>query len=191
MTKEMLNEALNYVNHSREKRLEMAKLMLGNPHLIAPLMEIAFDIKNPISFRACWVMEFTAKQKLEYLFPHLDVFVAHINHLQKDSAIRPMAKICEYLILSYFSKTKNSTQEVVTEMHLEKITACCFDWLIGEYKVAAKAYAMTSLYLLGTKYDWVHPELQLVLEQNYPQGSAAYKARARHTFEKMKKFKAS
>ncbi|WP_394750643.1 adenylosuccinate lyase [Spongiimicrobium salis] len=188
MTKEALNEALNYVNHSREKRLEMAQLILENPHLVQPLLEIAFDLKNPISFRACWVMEFTAKKRLDYLFPYLDVFVENITLVTLDAAVRPMAKICEYLILSYFSKTKNETKKVLTDQHLEKITASCFDWLIGEHKVAAKAYSMTSLFLLGTKFNWIHPELQLVLEQNYHEGSAAYKARARHTFEKLKKF---
>ena len=188
MTKEALNEALNYVNHSREKRSEMAVLILENPHLVAPLLEIAFDLKNPISFRACWVMEFTAKNRLDYLFPYLDLFVEHISLVTMDAAVRPMAKICEYLIVSYFSKTKNETKNVLTEKHLKKITASCFDWLIGAHKVAAKAYSMTSLFLLGTKYDWIHPELQLVLEQNYHEGSAAYKARARHTFDKLKKF---
>ena len=38
---------------------------------------------------------------------------------------------------------------------------------------------MTSLYLLGNKFEWIRPELQMILEQNYSLGSAAYKARAR------------
>lgn len=189
MTKVELHEALNYVNHSREKRLEMAQLILDTPHLVHPLLEIAFDVSDPISFRACWVLEYTLKQHLSYLFPYIDLFTAQVHTVQLDSSIRPMAKICECLIISYFSKKKTDTQNILKEEHLEKITTTCFDWLIGDHKVAAKAYSMTSLFLLGKKYPWVHPELRMVLEQNYHQGSAAYKARARHTFEKLKKFK--
>ncbi|MGB3152866.1 MAG: adenylosuccinate lyase, partial [Maribacter sp.] len=63
----------------------------------------------------------------------------------------------------------------------------CFDWLIGNHKVAAKAYSMTCLLFLGRKFDWIHPELKLVLEQNYASGSAAYKARARMTLAKINK----
>lgn len=189
MTTEELYNSLNYVNHSREKRKEMANLLLRNPNLIQPLLEIAFTVNDPISCKACWVLEFTAKEKLNYIFPHLDYIINNAPKLQSDSAIRPIVKIYEYLTISYFSKTLNITQEALNNNHLEQITACCFDWLIGDYKVAAKAYSMTCLQLLGTKYDWIHPELRLILEQNYVNGSAAYKARARMALAKINKKK--
>jgi hypothetical protein len=97
-----------------------------------------------------------------------------------------MAKICEYLIVAYFRKKDTDVKNVLTEKHLEEITSACFDWLIGNHKVAAQAYSMTCLLLLGRKFDWIHPELKMVLEQNYSSGSAAYKARARLTLEKIK-----
>lgn len=185
MTKEQLYHALDYVNHSREKRMEMSILVTENPNLIAPLLAIAFDYKNPISSKACWVMEFTAKENLPYIFPYLDLFTANIGKVQLDSSVRPVAKICEYLIKSYFQFTSNNTKSVLTEEHLEKITTACFDWLIGEHKVAAKAYSMTCLLLLAKRYDWIRPELKLVLEKNYAFESAAYKARARLTLAKL------
>jgi len=77
----------------------------------------------------------------------------------------------------------------MTPYHLEQMGAACFDWLIGEHKVAAKAYSMTSLLLLGHRFEWIHPELKMVLQQNYSSGSAAYKARARITLSKLKSFK--
>ncbi|MEP3209634.1 MAG: adenylosuccinate lyase [Maribacter sp.] len=187
MNKAQLYKALDYVNHSREKRMEMAMLVSENPNLTAPLLEVAFDDVDPISSKACWVMEFTAKENLPYLFPYLDRFTATIGSLKLDSSVRPMAKICEYLTNAYFIKNDPEVKQVLREKHLEEITTACFDWLIGDHKVAPKAYAMTCLLLLGRKYDWIHPELQLVLEQNYNSGSAAYKARARMTLEKIKR----
>lgn len=186
MTKDQLYQALDYVNHSREKRREMALLIADNPQLVAPLLEIAFDFGNPISCKACWVMEFTAKENLTYLLPHLDHFTDNIGEVYLDPSVRPMAKICEYLIINYFHQKDNPVKYALQEAHLEKITTACFDWLIGEHKVAAKAYSMTCLLLLGRRYAWVHPELQMILEQNYARGSAAYKARARHTLAKLK-----
>lgn len=189
MTKSELYHSLNYVDHSREKRTEMSTLVLNHPNLIRPLMQICFDADDPISSRACWVMEFTAKEKLSFLFPYLDDFTASLGTLHLDSSVRPFAKICEYLIKSYFSKVQTPTQKALTNQHLERITTACFDWLIGDHKVAAQAYSMTSLLLLGRKFDWIHPELTMVLEQNYTEGSAAYKARARMTLEKIRKSK--
>lgn len=186
MTKEELIIALDYVNHSREKRKEMATLVLNNPDLVGPLLEIAFQQNKHISSKACWVLEFTAKEKLKFIFPHLDVFTAGLNTLHLHPSVRPMAKICEYLILRYFKKQDAKIQKALDDSHLERITAACFDWIIGDHKVAAQAYSMTCLLLLGQKYDWVHPELKMILEQNYSQGSAAYKARARLTLAKLK-----
>lgn len=186
MNKSELYKALNYVNHSREKRMEMATLVIENSSLVAPLLQIAMEVNDPISCRACWVLEFTSKEKLSFIFPHINTFTAILEKVYLQPAVRPIAKICERLIISYFTVDKNRTQEVLTDAHLQTIATACFDWLIGEHKVAAKAYSMTSLLLLGQKYTWIHPELKLVLEQNYAQGSAAYKARARHTLAKLK-----
>lgn len=185
MTRDELYESLNYVNHSRQKRQEMAQLVLNNPDLVSPLLQIAFTTDDSISSRACWVLEFTAKEKLSYIFPHLDMFTQRIKEVHLDSSVRPIAKICEYLTIDYFSKTKNEIQVILKEEHLERMATACFDWLIGDHKVAAKAYSMTSLLLLGKKFDWIHPELKLVLQQNYASGSAAYKARARMTLAKI------
>lgn len=186
MNKAQLYEHLDYVNHSRKKRIEMAMLVSENPKMVEPLLEIAFADVNPISSKACWVMEFTAKENLPYLFPYIDRFTETMGSLKLDSSVRPMAKICEYLTTAYFIKEDSKVKHVLKEKNLEEITAACFDWLIGDHKVAPKAYSMTCLLLLGRKYDWIHPELQMVLEQNYSSGSAAYQARARMTLAKIK-----
>ncbi|WP_456376766.1 hypothetical protein [Lutibacter sp.] len=38
---------------------------------------------------------------------------------------------------------------------------------------------MEMLYLFGENYDWVHTELQLIIQQNILNESAAYKARGK------------
>lgn len=186
MTKEELYRSLDYVDHTREKRAEMSTLILNNSYLVEPLLEIAFTADNPISDRACWIIEFTAKENLSYIFPYLDSFTLNLGKVRSESSVRPLAKICELLISAYFSKTQNESQKVLSEKHLERMATACFDWLIGDYKVAPKAYSMTSLLLLGRRFDWIHRELKMVLEQNYTKGSAAYKARARMTLAKLK-----
>jgi len=186
MLPEELYEGLNYVNHSREKRKEMAGVIRNNPHLIEPLLQVAFKFDDPISSKACWVMEFTAKEDLSYLFPWLDSFTKNLSYFRLEPSVRPVAKICEYIALSYFKHKHPETRKALSNEHLERISAACFDWVIGEYKVAPKAYSMTSLLLLGSLFDWIHPELKLVLEQNYANGSAAYKARARMVLAKLK-----
>ena len=61
--------------------------------------------------------------------------------------------------------------------------------MINDEKVAPKAYAMTSLYLLGKEYSWINPELVLILERDFKMQSAAFKARARQILKKIEKGK--
>jgi len=186
VTKEELYLSLDYIDATRRKRMDMARLVTANPKLVEPLLQIAFDIDNPVSSKACWILEYVVKANPEYIFPFLDSFSKNLHKLILDSSVRPMAKICEVLIKDYFSNTSNNVQTSLTNEHLELIATCCFAWLIGDHKVAAKAYSMTSLLLLGRKFNWIHPELRMVLEANYAKGSAAYKARARITLDKLK-----
>ena len=127
MNKEQLCEALDHVNHSREKRKEMALIVSRNEQLIRPLMELAIENKKQISSKACWVMEFTAKENLSFIYPYLDQFTQTIAAVKLDSSIRPVAKICEYLIKAYFQKKNSEVITVLQEKHLEEITSTCYD----------------------------------------------------------------
>lgn len=187
MTKTELNKELNYVNHSREKRLYYANMVIDNPELITPLLEILFEVDDKISCRAAWVFEFMCGKKLEEIIPHLDMFTKNISKVHLDSAVRPVAKICEYVITAYYSKYNHAIKNHLTETHKEKIIEACFDWMINDEKVAPKAYAMNSLFLLGREYDWVHPELAIILERDFHVQSAAFKARARQILKKLRK----
>ncbi len=179
MTKSDLLKSLNYVDGTRAKRIEVTQVILNNPHLVTPLMAIAFEDDRVYSSKACWILEFIAKKDIHLILLYIDDFTLGISKVHLNSSVRPMAKICEILMTAFFSKSKNEVQTTLKERHLDRITTSCFDWLIGEHKVAAKAYSMTCLYLMSKKIDWIQPELQMLLEQNYHSGSAAYKARAR------------
>tara|TARA_R110002033_G_scaffold56808_1_gene105796 strand:+ start:492 stop:1055 length:564 start_codon:yes stop_codon:yes gene_type:complete len=187
LTKAELYKELNYVNHSRDKRLKYANLVIDNPELVVPLLEILFDVNDKISCRAAWVFEFMCGKKLEAIIPFLDTFTEHINKVHLDSAVRPVAKVCEYITKTNYGKTDHLIKAHLTEKHKEKIIEACFDWMINDEKVAAKAYSMVSLYLLGTEYDWIYPELTLILERDFQFQSAAFKARARQILKKIKK----
>lgn len=162
----------------------MADQILVSPDLFLPLLELALEIHSDLGSRACWIIEFTFKKKPEILYPHLDLFTRGIGNLKKESSIRPMAKICELLILAHY-KGEDNTKVHLSPLQRERITAACFDWLISAEKVAPKAYSMQTLALLGQEIEWILPELKAVLEQGYASGSAGYKARARRILKKL------
>ena len=189
MTQEQLYELLNDVNHSREKRSYYCQLIINEPDLFPYLLQILFKVDDPQSPKAGWLCDFVCKQDLSLLYPHLDIFTEKMSTVYQDSALRPITKIIEYLTLSYYKQKDPLTRNFLTSTHKERLVEAGFDWMITEQKVAVKAYTMVSLFWLGTEIDWVHSQLYRILEDGYASGSAAYKARSRHTFKAIKRLR--
>ena len=185
MTFEQLYSELNYVNHSREKRQKYAQLLINNPDLFSKVLTILFMVDDKISCRAAWIFEFACGENLETIIPHLNYFTAHVGKVHLDSAVRPVAKVCEYLTKAYYGKKDTKIKSALTTVHKKHITEACFDWMINDEKIAPKAYSMNSLFLLGKEFDWIHPELKLILERDIQMQSSGFKARARHILDKI------
>ncbi|BAO76845.1 hypothetical protein [Winogradskyella sp. PG-2] len=187
MTKTELYKELGNVNHSSEKRLFYANMVIDNPKLIHPLLEILFEVDDKVSCRAAWVFEFMCSNTLEAIIPYLDTFTENMSKVHLDPAVRPVAKICELLTKVYYGKEASKIKQALTPVHKEHMIEACFDWMINDEKIAPKAYSMNSLYLLGTEYDWIHPELAIILERDFQMQSSGFKARARHILKKIKR----
>ena len=182
MTKNFLLQQLNNLGPAlRENRLKVSNLVLENPELLPFLLEIVFEVDNKLSVKAAWVLEYVVAHKLDLMAPHLDEFTLNIRKLYFGSAVRPAAKICQFIAKAYTAKNNSIIKEVLTKNQIDRIIETGFDWMISQHKVAVKAYTMTTLFLLGKNYDWVHPELKLILQQNITKESAAYKARGKIT----------
>lgn len=181
-----LRTEIEKTNHSREQRNHFANLLVSQPELLPQLLDFCAKVHDEVSFRASWGLEFLCKKNLNVILEYMDRFLEILPNVYQDPAVRPMAKICEYLTISYYKNQTPTIRQALTTTHRNKITEACFDWLITDQKVAPKAYSMTSLYWLGTEFEWIHPELKTILEDNYHTGSAAYRARSRMILKKLK-----
>jgi hypothetical protein len=186
MTINQLYKYLNHVNSSRESRTKYANMVLNDLNLIPKLIDILFMVDDAVSCKAAWVLEFVCDIKRDAIIPFLDKFTRNIHTIHLDSAVRPVAKICEFLAKDYYLEQDNSIKKALTPIYQERIIETCFDWMITDQKVAVKAYAMNTLFLLGKDFNWVHTELILILERDFHSSSAAFKARAGHIFKKIK-----
>lgn len=184
-TTENIYDKLAYVNALRNRRKKLSDEILATPSLFPGLLTACFSEDPKTSAKASWVLEFVCKEKPDWLLPYIDTFTSGLATLSADGAIRSCGKICELLCERYFSTVPNEVKNKLQEKHLSQITEACFDWLIGNHKVAVKAYAMHCLFLLGKKSDWIHPELKMIIRQGYPSHSAAYRSRAKHLLDKL------
>lgn len=186
--KKMLSELqakLDYVNAYRENRLMAAQYVLENQHLFGELVTICFSPEDKNNHKACWILEFVSYEELIWLQPHLDFLCSNLKILKDESAIRPIAKVVQLLVKSHYKKNDDSI--LLSEENLQDCIEASFDWLINDVKVATKAYSIRTLYVLGNHYDWIHPELQIILNKDYGDHSAAYKAVAKEVLKKIEK----
>ncbi|UJH67663.1 adenylosuccinate lyase [Allomuricauda sp. SCSIO 65647] len=186
MTKEQLHQKLNSGRLSKVQIDGLVAELEQHPELVGHLLQEVFEEDKGDTFNASWTFDHLMRKKLPYLLPFLQPFVDGLETLRSQSCIRPMAHVCELLTIAYFKKKDPAFQKNISDENLEQLVTVCFDWLIGQNKVAAKVFAMTSLSHLGEKFDWVHPELKMVLEQTISSGTAGYKNRAKKTLDRLK-----
>ena len=184
-----LTEQLNNMeNPKRENRQRVADIVLGNQNLFKDLITITFDVENKVSIKAAWILEWICTHhQLDWIIPHLDEFSKKIATLKFDSAIRPCAKICEYLATAYYSKKENKVKKNLTINHIDTIVETGFDWLITPQKIAVRAYTMNTLYFFGLEKDWIHPELKHLIETKIIHESKGCKARGKFILSMIEK----
>lgn len=187
MTLEEFYEELSNVNASRENRLKYADMVLKDMSLFPKLIDIMFRVDDKVSCRAAWVFEFVCAEYIYAIIPYLDTFTSNLKKVHLDSSVRPMSKVCGFIACTYHSKEPNTLKKALKPLHIERITEVCFDWMINDEKIAPKAYAMDTLFLFGKDYDWIHPELAQILEQEFQTQSAGYKVRAKRILKKINK----
>ncbi len=180
MNKEYLIQQLNNMENAMlVNRMRVVQIVNENKELFPFLLEIVFDVNNKTSIKAAWVLELVCAEKLDWLAPHLNYFSENISQVKFDSAVRPVSKICELLAKAHTSNHTSNFKKEITKAHIAKFIEAGFDWLIGDQKVAVKAFTMEMLYLFGKNEDWVHEELQLIIQQNIALESSAYLARGK------------
>ncbi|CAL2083412.1 conserved hypothetical protein [Tenacibaculum sp. 190524A05c] len=151
-------------NPKRVNRNNAANIVLEQPELIKPLVDLTFDVNNKLSIKAAWILEWICTHHgINHVLPYLNTFTKGLQNLQFDGALRTCAKICEHLATAYTNTSNNKTKETITNEQITLIIETGFDWLITEQKIAVKAYTMNTLYLFGKHKDWVHPELEHII----------------------------
>jgi hypothetical protein len=187
MTADTFFKELQTLKAYRETRLRLADTVLQNTGLLKELLRCCFLFDQPVSSRACWVLEFVCHRRIEAILPYADEFTRELSNFKLDSSKRPVAKICQLLILAYFGKKSSAVKEQLTEVHIQRIMEAAFDWLINNEKVAVKVYAMYTLVELGKMYEWIYPELQFVFEKDIQKQSSGYRAAVRKIKAKLSK----
>lgn len=179
MDKERFNKLIVEGGYRWEHRDLLVSASLANNELIIELLENIARVDAKDSVYSARILELSVKKNLDVVLPNLEQFCGLLRHIKRDGSLRACAKIIELLCIAYFVKYKPTVIAHLDDKILETFTEVGFDWMITDKAIAIQAHAMYSLYLLGHKFDWIHDELVLVINQHLPDGSIGYKNRGR------------
>ncbi len=166
-------------NASTDCRNGIRDFVVENPEYLSELVEFAIDLTNKNHYKAVWIIEMLVETHTQMLIPYIDRICETMPKYKHESAIRGMSRTANFL----------STSKVIslTENQKEKLIEICLDWLIGDAKVAPKAYAMYTLSHYAQKEDWLKDELQNIINKDFYAQSAGYKAAAKEVLRKISK----
>ncbi len=185
MNKNQLHEVLTSRRLSKPRILELVEQLSTAPQLVGTLLDTIWVEDKEGNFNASWVFDHLMRKNLDFILPYISEFVHGLKGLTSESCIRPMAHTCQMLMETYFKKKDASFMAAMDQETLEALVEVCFDWLLEDHKVATKVFSMTSLYHLGKRFQWIHPELKSVLQKSIASGTAGYKNRARKLLDKL------
>lgn len=183
-----LENQLQNLKAYRQDRLDLAHYLIAHPEEMELLMNFCTQVERDISYRAAWILEMVFLENPTVFYPHTEAFMSIVPKVFKDQAVRPFGKIISVLTENFYSKNYHPEKKLLILKHRNQLAESCFDWLISNQKTAAKAYAMQALFELGKEFDWIHPELKQIIQNNYENELPAYKARARMVLKSLKKY---
>ena len=175
------------IEHStahRPVRDKISGFVLEHTEHFKLLLDLGLDVSDKNHHKAWWTLELVLESDIGLIRRYLDEFTDSLNRFTDESALRSISKICLFMAMKQFRRGEKD--DFATDEQLQKIASAAFDWLIDDRKVATKAYAMRTLFLLGKRYDWIYPDLKEVLSKDFPYHSAGYKAAARQLLLKLR-----
>ena len=153
--------------------------VLENLECLKDLVAFAIDLTNKNQYKAVWIIEMLAETHPELLAPFVNQICNVAAKYKHESAIRGISRTILFL--------STSKKISLTEDQQEKFIETSLDRLIGNDKVAPKVFAMYALSHFAKNQDWIKEELRNIINKDFANQSAGYKAAAREVLLQLSK----
>lgn len=153
------------------------ELLMRNLELLPDLIAFATDLTNKNQYKGVWLIEMVAETDADLLAPYIDLIANVAGKYKHESSIRGISRTILFL-----AKSKKVS---LTEAQQEKLIEISLDRLIGDDKVAPKSSAMYTLLHFSIKHNWLKEELRNIINKDFANQSAGYKAAAREVLRKI------
>ena len=158
----------------RLKKEEIGAIFGPDQEKFQQLFNISFSREMPICWRATWLMDYMAELHPWLANEYIERIWEEIPKKHPDGVTRSAMRL-----LSRYPIPEDH-QGIAADLSLE--------WLSREsVPVAIKVYCMEILVQLALLYPEMSDEIIAIIEEQMPNGSAGYKARASHVIKELRK----
>ena len=154
--------------HSKAQCNKIVAWVGNNQRRFDELFYLFLHDENRLTQRAAWPISYCVSQNPEFIKKQ---FKALIKNLHK-TGIHDAVKRNTVRILQAIEIPKKYQGEVMN---------LCFEYVASPTEaVAVKAFSLTVLEKMAKLYPEIIPELKLIIEDQLPNQTAAFKSRAKH-----------
>jgi len=166
-------DLLTDIHSGMGKDLLIAEVIKSESHF-STLLELALHEKDPLAWRACWVLDGSDELKPGLARKYIGQIVKALPRLESKGTLRSLLRL-----LSRYD---------IPEEEQGLLIDLCFSYLVSEkYPVAVKAHAMQIIYLHVLLYPELKDELIAVIEDQAANNSVGFKSRGRRLIKQMEK----
>ncbi|HVZ95481.1 MAG TPA: hypothetical protein VG847_01300 [Chitinophagaceae bacterium] len=162
--------------HSRKQCDTIVAWVGGDQKRFNELFELFLNSEYRVTQRAAWPLSYCVIARPYFIQPHYGKLIANLKKPRLHDAIK--------------RNTVRLLQVVdIPEKYEGDIMDICFQYLQSPTEaVAIKAFSITVLGHLARKYPDIIPEIKLLIEEQLPQQTPAFKSRAKWFMKEIDSF---
>jgi hypothetical protein len=144
----------------------------GSEAQFSSLLELVFTEKDPVSWRAAWVLDGSDEQYPGLAIRHISTIIQQLPDLESHGSLRSLLRmLCRHEI-------PEEDQGLLIDL--------CFSYMTSElYPVAVKVHAMQIIYNHALLYPELKEELRTVIEDQMENNSVGFSSRGRRILRQM------
>lgn len=160
--------------HSKPQTMKIAAYIGDNQNRFDELFEMFLNGENRVSQRAAWALRYCTEAQPQLILPHLAALIENLDKPVHDAIKRNTVKALTFVD--------------IPEQLLGRAADICFEYLASPKEaIATRVFAMEVLYEICKKEPDLVPELKLLIEEHYANGSAGFKSKARKVLKGISK----
>lgn len=159
--------------HSKTQSVKIQQHIGGDPALFAELVSVFLAGPYRVTQRAAWPLSMCIEHHPELALPHLKLLLQNLNH----ENLHPAVKRNTMRLLQFVSIPKK-LQGMAIDLAFRFLQD-------GKEAIAVRVFSMTVLANIALKNPDLKKEVWLVLEDQFPYGSAGFISRANKTIKQL------